>query len=972
MKELEHSYMERTLNMSIGRAVLAAFLVISLVSLGGCAGSAKPAEAPAQVAPAPKKLDLAALIGAKDSAGIKEFFGNRELLDTADAEGSYPLHRAVEQNAPDIVELLLALGAKPDPVDAKERTPLRLAVDTDSAASAKILAERGASLFSKDSGGTSVAQAALAKGGEVFKAVFTAKTIGQRDAEGSTVLHLASDALLEEPVRLLLDIGADPAAKNGAGYTALDMALLHPDRIESASIAELLILRGSTTSFPDFAWFTQAVKAMNYSGLRYEDGNTPLHEAVTRKQKGFVAFLISRKVNPNVRNGAGSAPLHEAMRTGWLEGAELLLEGGADPNVRDGFDNTPLHIALPEAGREEGVALLLKHGADPSLKDKNGNIPLHIAVEVGYPVSLVETLLKAGSNVNAANAAGDTPLHIALRSGRLEYAPSLLASGADIFLANGHGESPLAVAIAAGGGVTLGSAGGEGAPSGLDDGCAALGAVVTTTNVSGRDNLGNTPLAIAVNLKAPQAAIALIVSRGADVNARNNSGDTPLSIAVRRNLQEQGEALLAAKADIFASNVKGETPLSIALIAPKGPIEWLFNSNTVGARDANGDSPLHHAARLNLPAAIAFLGEKGADFGAKNGDGATPLASAVKADASAAVKALIEKKADLDARDVMGDTPLHDAVLWSARNSLPLLVAAGAKPNARNSGGETPLHQAVRKSDLESIHYLAGHGASLELRDNRGATPLFLAAKAGGTDIASFLIASGADVEARDQTGRVPLAVAVDSGDASTVKLLVGSGASIVALDASGSSPLSIASKRNLSLLELLLVPSAVNKADSEGKAPLRLLVDLGAAPEAVDLALAKGARLDARDRYSSTALLASLKAGKLDMASKLAAAGADLFAADKDGDTPVSVAVAQSTAQGADALKAILGTDRINAVDPAGDSVLHYAARAGKLEAAQWLLKAGADKTARNLLGETAADLATKRGYSDVAASLK
>jgi len=194
-----------------------------------------------------------------------------------------------------------------------------------------------------------------------------------------------------------------------------------------------------------------------------------------------------------------------------------------------------------------------------------------------------------------------------------------------------------------------------------------------------------------VNLKAPSTAIALIVSRGADVNARNNSGDTPLAIAVRRNLQEQGEALLAAKADIFASNVKGETPLSIALTSPKGPVEWLFNSSTVGARDANGDTPLHHAARLNLPAAIEFLGQKGADSGAKNGDGATPLASAVKADASAAVKALIAKGANLEARDVMGDTPSTTPCSGARAIPCPSSSRRGPSPTPATRVGRRPF-----------------------------------------------------------------------------------------------------------------------------------------------------------------------------------------------------------------------------------------------------------------------------------------
>jgi len=938
-------------------AVLAALILV----LGSCAGTPQQTEEKAQ--PAPKKADLISLINAKDSGGIKDFFANRELLDKADSEGSYPLHRAVEQNAPDIVELLLALGAKPDQEDAAGRTPLKLAVDKDSAACAKSLVEHGASLFSKDNTGLTVAQAVLAKNNDLFGAVFTRKSLAERDENGMSVLHLAADGLLEAQTRGLLDAGADPAAKNKDGNTPLDLALLHPDRIESAKIAELLILRGSTTSFSEFSWFVQAVKSVNYGNLRYEDGNTPLHEAVNRRQKGFAAFLLTKNVNPNVRNGAGSAPLHDAVRAGWLEGAEILLKGGADANVRDGFDNTPLHIALPEAGREEGVALLLKYGADPSLKDKNGNIPLHIVVQVGYPVSLVQKLIEAGSPVNAANAAGDTALHIALRTGHLEYAPVFLAAGADIFLVNGAGESPLSVALASAGGITT-----AGRPSGLDDGCAALNALITKDNVAHRDNSGNTPLHLAVLLRAPQNALNLIISKGADVNSRDNAGDTPLLIAVRHNYQVQGEALLAGSADIFASNVKGQTPLSVGLTQESGPVEWLFTPATIAARDANGDSPLHHAARLNLPAAINFLCGKGADQDAVDKDGSSALALAVKADASAAVKALLAKGAGLESRDAMGNTALHNAILWSARNSLPLLVEAGSKLDARNSGGETPLELAVRKQDIESIHYLIQRGAKLELRDNRGQTALFLAAKAGITDSVAFLISSGADLEARDKSGATPLAAAIAAGDTRTAAILVKAGAAIVALDSSGSSPLSIAAGKSLSLLDLLLLPSTVNEANSEGKTPIRILVDLGASSEAFDLALSRGAYLDSRDRFSVSPLLASLRAGRLDIAAKLAQSGADLFAADRDEECPVSLAVSQ----GPDALKAILGTERLNAADPAGDSVLHYAAKAGKAESVAWLLAAGADKGTKNLLGETAADLAAKRGFSDISQMLK
>lgn len=509
--------------------------ILFAAGLAACSSSPPPAT-PAP-APKPAKLSLAELIASGDTEGIKTYFANQEQLNTPDAEGFYPLHRAVDKGSPEVVTLLLALGAKTEVRDPAGKSPLRHAVDSGSQACAKVLADQGADVYSADTKGTTVADAALAAGGDLIGAVFDAKNVNGRGTDGKTALHLAADRLLVDAVNRLLAIGADPSLKDASGHTPLDLALLHPDRIEAAQIAEILVLKGSTTSYPNFAWFTQAAKAVDYNSVRYADGTTPLHEATAQQQKGFVLFLLSRKVNPNVHDSAGSTPLHVAIREGWLEGAELLLKAGADPNARDGFDNTPLHIAMPEADRQGGVSLLLKYGADPSLKDRNGNTPLHVAIQLGYPVPLIQELIDAKAPVNAANAAGDTALMLALREKRYDYAKPLLDAGADIFLVNARGESALSTAI------SLGSD--------------ALDAIMTPANVRARDNYGNNCIALAVNLKASPDCIALLVSKGADPNSRNNAGDTPLHLAVRQNFREQGEALILAKADIFASNEKG-------------------------------------------------------------------------------------------------------------------------------------------------------------------------------------------------------------------------------------------------------------------------------------------------------------------------------------------------------------------------------------------------------------------------------
>jgi uncharacterized protein len=196
----------------------------------------------------------------------------------------------------------------------------------------------------------------------------------------------------------------------------------------------------------------------------------------------------------------------------------------------------------------------------------------------------------------------------------------------------------------------------------------------------------------------------------------------------------------------------------------------------------------------------------------------------------------------------------------------------------------------------------------------------------------------------------------------------VGSGADILAKAGDGESPLTLALRRGLPLLKVVVVAENVNRTDPEGNAPLRVVVDSKPAPEALDFILSAGAKVDARDRYADTALHAAMAAGNVDLAARLAKAGSDLFARDKAGETPVSLAMAK----GVEALKALVTAAGIGSKDKLGNGLLHYAALAGNAEAAAWLASIGADKSLRNISGETASEVAAKRGKTELAEMLK
>ena len=897
-------------------------------------------------APLAKETSLTDLVVAGDINAIKKFYANQEQLNQRDAQGLYPLHYAVQRGDPQIAEILIVLGAKPDVTDPAGKSPLRYAVDRKQPAMASMLVDRSANPFVADASGSTPADAALLAGPEMIRAVFNTKNINSSGQDGRTVLHAASDKLMVNEVGVLLDLGASVQTKDRADRTALDLALLYPDKKEAAMIAEKLILRGASPSFPEFAWFATTVRSTDFNTVRFSNGNTPLHESISRFQLGFADFLLSRGLTPNIKNVNGDAPLHMTVRTGWLEGAEILLKNGADPDIRDAKSNTSLHLASPPTVRLSMTRLLLRYKADPSLKDLEGNTALHKAVKLAYEPLIVEELIKAGTPVNSANLEGDTPLMICVKAGNYQYADALITAGSDVFLRNLAGESPLSIAVGRG--------------------REAVDKIVLESNVNNRDNLGNSVIATAVGMKGSPEVISLILAKGGDPNTRNNSGDNALHVAVRFNLAQQGLLLLNAKADIFASNSTNETPVFLALAAKDGPYDWFFTPAVITARDSNGDTVGHLAARRDLADGLDYLRGKGADLEAVNAAKETLLHAAVKTDAAEATRYLIANGAVLSARDGNGDAPLNTAVLSGAKTCLQVLVLSGVDLDARNYTGEAALHQAVRKQNGDFASYLVDRGASLEVRDNRGFTPLAAAAREAQTQIAQYLIKAGAFVDARDYAGSTPLYQAVDSGQLDLIRSLVQAGADILARNAAGDSVLLASLKKGLGVMREILGNSTKDKADSEGKTPLRHLVQARAPLDALKLALSSGANPSSRDRYADTPLHAAIQQKDMDTAALLLSSGADPFAPNYQGLSPIALVLAENSEP---TLRNFVGAAGLETKDSMGEGFLHYAVRAGKADAVKILLSLGANKAARNNAGETAKDVAVAKGMGAIQA---
>jgi len=927
-------------SFKVGRFFSAIIAVLFL--LGGCATS--PAKN--------KEVTLNDLVIQGDFEGIRKFYSNQEELNKPSNKepyiGLYPLHIAVTQGNAQIAEILIVLGAKPDNQDLSGKTALRYAVDRKQTAMVKMLIDRGADPFITDVGGTSPALVALHSDISLLDAMFNSRNINNTGPDGRTILHHASDALMPKEVDLLLSKGALVQIKDKADRTALDLALLYPEKLEAAQIAEKLILKGANPSFPEFSWFADTVRRPDYGAARFANGNTPLHEAISRYQHGFALFLLLNNVDPNLKNLNGDASLHLAVKMGYVEGARLLLSHNANPDILDANQSTPLHLTVPATQRLEMVKLLLAFKANPALMDIQGNTPLHKAVAQLYAPEIVETLIQAGAPVNAQNSKGDTPLIICARTEHYEYARPLIEANAEIFKMNQAGENALKIA--------------------LSKGYTAVDNIVLPSNVNQSDDNSNSVLMTAVSLKASPDVLKLILSKGADPNAKNKAQDTALHISVRQNYAQQGIVLLDANADIFQYNAVQENPLFLALTAKPAPLEWFFRPNVITATDANGDSVVHHAARKNLPEGISYLVKKGANIEALNNAGEIPLHTAAKYDATDAIRYLVSAGSSLNAANKNGDVPLQSAVLNGAFKATQMLLAAGSPVNNQNYSGETALHQASKNNSAMIIQLLTAQGAQTEIQDSRGFTPLITAAANDRYDAASELIKAKAVIDTRDYLGSTPLYHAVSGEYAALIRLFLVNDADIHALNAQELSPFKLSLSKNPQITPEFYTDKLINKPDSSGDCVLHILVKSGQGQEALTQALKHGANLNARNSKGDTPLMLALKKGDLNAAEVLIQKGSSLFVSNADTRNPLSAIFEMDSG----ARMRLFSATGANSADFLGESMLHYAVRENNADVVSELLSLGADRNAHNRKGETPKDIAQAKGYLEILALLE
>jgi ankyrin repeat protein len=244
------------------------------------------------------------------------------------------------------VQLLLEKGADPNHADKAGATALMWAIPDE--AKCRVLIARGARVnaVSEATGRTPVLIAA-----------------GRPGASGI--------------VRMLLDKGADPKARDKNNETTLLRAALSGD----PNIMKLLIDRG-----------------VDINAATSRGGVTPLLEAIAQNDSEVLDMLIAKGADLKARDQEGFNVLTSATAFGNVPLFRKLIDKGADPAARNDFGaDLLISVASSDTGSLDLVRDLVKRGADPKAKVAN----LHARKDSGK---------NPEGPLDWANRLGDTPV----------------------------------------------------------------------------------------------------------------------------------------------------------------------------------------------------------------------------------------------------------------------------------------------------------------------------------------------------------------------------------------------------------------------------------------------------------------------------------------------------------------------------------------------------------------------------------
>jgi len=564
-----------------------------------------------------------------------------------------------------------------------------------------------------------------------------------------------------------------------------------------------------------------------------------------------------------------------------------------------GCASSPQDSAWNLLARGEGERAMQYFLGDVDVNDSDnmGRTPLHFAAKNRDPF-LASFFISLGARVDALDHQRRTPLAISTAHLDAPTARVLAAAGANIHHPIPSDNSPALVGV----------------QPGNEE---FLSALLNSATVADVDFWGRSILHLAAEAGNVRAVNA-ILSVGAPIALQDRQGRNALDIAFARH-DSRDHAEVAER--LVLAGAISENPLNRYF----SPGARISNYNV---RLTDGMAPLHYIARMGYIGYLDFVLERGADVNIQNASGATPLHEAARSGNIRVMETLLNHGANVNTQDASGNSVLHIAIPPETHfTALNLLLARGANVNLRDGHGSSPLHVAVVLNRSNAI--------------------------------VSTLLTAGVDVTIRDAEGKTALYLAVENERINLVPLLLSHGSDIFAADNNGVTPFKKALLQNTSLVFAMINRETVLRRDSGGNSMLHITVMAGGNTDVMSmiLDLSTSALVNARNYAGDTALTVAVRMNEATAGTLLLQRGADIFAVNSYGETPLSLTFPPAPPAGnpADLRRWMLTPQTLSARDGLGNTALHYAAQWRLDHWIPLLVQAGAHTEAANATGETA-----------------
>lgn len=304
-------------------------------------------------------------------------------VNEQDEECGTPLIYACQNNALEIVKMLLDNGANPNIGNQKNITPLHFSAALGAVSIVNLLVKAGADVNCTDNNGITPLMYMVIKEKTAAVLGFIKNPevdVHIKDNAGRTAAMYAVCVKQQQLAKALLPLmGTDTDDADIEGFTMLHYACQYGQ----VEIAKLLLEKNQ-------------VKENSGSVNRASNvGETPLMMAARASNLVIVKLLLAAGAAADCSNRKGVTALHLAAVLGNVPLGKALLAAGADIDAKTLEGQTPLMYAVIK-GKSDFAQMLILDNADVNAADNLQGNALSYAIQAELP-QIVELLLEAGA-----------------------------------------------------------------------------------------------------------------------------------------------------------------------------------------------------------------------------------------------------------------------------------------------------------------------------------------------------------------------------------------------------------------------------------------------------------------------------------------------------------------------------------------------------------------------------------------------